>query len=403
MRVLQITAFSGWGCTGRIAVGIHNALVEQGHDSVIAWGRQNTASDEVPTIKIGNKFDQQMHGLYTRITDKCGFGSKSVTKEFLKKIDEYKPDLIQLHIMHGYYINLEILFKYIKAKKIPIVWTFHDCWAFTGHCPYFDLVKCEKWKSGCYDCVQIHHHPTSWIFDNSRWNWNTKKELFTGIENLTVVTPSKWMTDLVKQSFLKDCRVAVINNGINTNDFKPTYGSMIQGLKLKDKKIVLGVSSTWAKSKGLDDFVELSKILSDEYQIVLVGLTKEQKNRLPNDIVGIERTDSVKQLAELYTAASVFVNPTYEDNYPTTNLESLACGTPVVTYKTGGSVELVERTGAGVVVEQGNIDALVTAIREVVENKKVYKEKVDSVESAVIDENTRFREYLSLYERIVRN
>ena len=225
MRVLQITAFSGWGCTGRIAMGIHNALVEQGHESAIAWGRTNTAPADVKTFQIGNRLDQQMHGLYTRITDKCGFGSKGVTKEFLKKIDEYDPDLVQLHILHGYYINLEVLFDYLKEKKIPVVWTFHDCWAFTGHCPYFDLVGCEKWKTGCHDCQQKAHHPTSWLMDNSRWNWKKKRELFTGVDNLTIVTPSKWLAGLVKESFLKDCRVEVINNGINTNDFKPTKGT----------------------------------------------------------------------------------------------------------------------------------------------------------------------------------
>ena len=181
MRVLQITAYSGWGCTGRIAVGIHNALINQNQECAIAWGRINTAADTVTTIKIGNKLDQNVHGLYTRITDKCGFGSRATTRKFLKEIDEYAPDLIQLHIMHGYYINLEILFEHIKKKNIPVVWTFHDCWAFTGHCPYFDLIHCEKWKTGCYDCEQKRHHPTSLIFDNSKWNWEKKKELFTEI------------------------------------------------------------------------------------------------------------------------------------------------------------------------------------------------------------------------------
>ena len=311
MRVLQITAYSGWGCTGRIAVGIHNALINQNQECAIAWGRINTAADTVTTIKIGNKFDQDVHGLYTRITDKCGFGSQTVTRKFLKEIDEYTPDLIQLHIMHGYYINLEILFEYIKKKNIPVVWTFHDCWAFTGHCPYFELVHCEKWKTGCYDCEQKRHHPTSLVFDNSKGNWQKKKELFTEIPNLTIVTPSEWLAGLVRLSFFKGCRIEVINNGINLNDFKPTTGTIIDKLQIGDRKVILGVSSTWAKSKGLDDFIQLASLLPKTYVIVLVGLTKQQKEELPNTIVGIERTDSVKELAELYTLASVFVNPTY--------------------------------------------------------------------------------------------
>ena len=396
MRVLQITAFSGWGCTGRIAMGIHNALTEQGHESAIAWGRINTAPDNVKNFKIGNKIDQQMHGLYTRITDKCGFGSKYVTSQFIRKIEEYHPDLVQLHILHGYYLNLEILFCYLKEKKIPVVWTFHDCWAFTGHCPYFDLVGCERWKTGCHNCPQKAHHPTSWLLDNSKWNWEKKRELFTSIENLTIVTPSKWLAGLVKQSFLKECRVEVINNGINVNDFKPTAGSFREQYGLEGKKIVLGVSSTWCKSKGIDDFIELSKRLPEDYKIVLVGLSKEQLDTLPKEILGIARTDSVHQLAELYTAANVFVNPTYEDNYPTTNLEALACGTPVITYRTGGSVEAVEQSGSGMIVAQGDVDALLTAIQTQM------SKKIKAGHSLYqCDAELNYKKYTELYRQIL--
>lgn len=400
MRILQITAFSGWGCTGRIALGIHNTLVEQGHESAIAWGRTNTAPADVKTIQIGNKLDQQMHGLYTRITDKCGFGSKGVTKEFIKQLDEYNPDLIQLHILHGYYINLEIFFTYLKKKKIPVVWTFHDCWAFTGHCPYFDLVDCGKWKTGCHDCQQKGHHPTSWFRDNSRWNWEKKRELFTALDNLTIVTPSKWLAELVKESFLKDCRVEVINNGININDFKPTIGTFRKDRGLEGKKIVLGVSSTWCKSKGIDDFIELSNKLSDNYKIVLVGLNKEQLTALPEQILGIERTDSVHQLAEIYTAADVFINPTYEDNYPTTNLEALACGTPVVTYETGGSVEAAGNE-CGRIVRQGDIQDLYSSILDITAKPDMGNRCIMKAQS--FDEKSRFVDYIRLYNDILGN
>lgn len=393
MRILQITAFSGWGCTGRIALGIHNTLVEQGYESAIAWGRTNTAPADVKTFQIGSKLDQKIHGLYTRITDKCGFGSKEATKNFIKQIDEYNPDLVQLHILHGYYINLEILFHYLKEKKIPVVWTFHDCWAFTGHCPYFDLVGCEKWKTGCHNCQQKAHHPTSWILDNSKWNWERKRELFTALDNLTIVTPSKWLAGLVKESFLKDCRVEVINNGINLNDFKPTEGTFRKDYGLGNKRIVLGISSTWCKSKGIDDFIELSKKLSNDYKIVLVGLSKKQMAVLPKQILGIERMDSVRQLAEIYTAADVFVNPTYEDNYPTTNLEALACGTPVITYDTGGSVEAAENK-YGRIIHKGNIEELYHCIMQ-----NELKKNAD-IQKDIYDEKKRFMDYLSLYSDI---
>lgn len=397
MRVLQITAFSGWGCTGRIAVGIHNALEASGHESAIAWGRTNTAPDSIRTIKIGNALDQIIHGLYTRITDKCGFASVKATKEFIREIDEYNPDIIQMHILHGYYINLEILFDYIQERAIPVVWTFHDCWAFTGHCPYFDYVQCEKWKTGCHNCQQKSHHPTSWLLDNSKWNWNKKKDLFTK-QNMTIVTPSEWLAELVKESFLKDCNITVINNGIDLNNFKPTTGLLIKKLGLEDKKIVLGVSSTWVKSKGIEDFYALANILPEEYQVVLVGLSEKQISALPSNIVGVERTDSVQQLAELYTAATVFVNPTYEDNYPTTNVEAIACGTPVVTYLTGGSAEIVEKSGMGAIVNQGDIIGLKNAVLEA--DKKVYQllnlHELCSQECA-------FKKYVDLYSDILKS
>lgn len=403
MKVMQITAFSGWGCTGRIAVGIHKALISNGHEDIIAWGRTNTADHAIRTIQIGSSIDQKIHGLYTRLTDKCGFASKRATIEFIKEIDKYKPDLIQMHIMHGYYINLDILFKYIRQKNIHVVWTFHDCWAFTGHCPYFDLVKCEKWKTGCYSCEQKKHHPTSWLLDNSEWNWNKKKELYGDYDRLTIVTPSEWLAGLVKKSFIKNVKIKVIENGIDLKTFKPTPGRYFSKYNISDKKIVLGVSSTWVKSKGIGDFAQLAERLDDTFQVVLVGLSKEQLLRLPEKIIGIARTDSVEELAQIYTAASVFVNPTYEDNYPTTNLEAIACGTPVITYQTGGSVEVVKKTGAGIIVEQGNIAALENAIYSVVRDEISYREKATHINADILDENFKFQEYVSLYETIIGN
>lgn len=394
MRILHISAFSGWGSTGRILLGIHNVLTEEGHQSIIAWGRVNTAPPSVPTIRIGNKTDPYIHGLYTRMTDRCGFGSVRATREFLNKIDGWRPDLIQLHMLHGYYINLELLFLYLKEKRIPVVWTFHDEWALTGHCPCFEMIGCEKWKTGCHHCPQRSHHPSSWIVDNSKWNWEKKKELFSGLDNLTIVAPSRWMAGVVRESFLKGCPVRVIHNGIDTEVFKPTSGDVKTRIGAEGEKVILGVSSTWAPSKGLADFCRLAELLPDGYRIVLVGLSEKQIQALPASIIGIGKTDSRKELAELYTAAHAFVNPTYEDNYPTTNLEALACGTPVITYRTGGSVEAVEESGNGAVVPRGDIKSLAGAILNVPE----YGYQVPLYRC---DERDRYREYLSLYREII--
>ena len=395
MRIMQISAFCGQGAPGKIELGMHNVLSKEGHQSIIAWGRANAAPDSVPTIRIGNKADYYMHGLYTRMTDKCGFGSARATKDFIRKVDDWQPDLVQLHMLHGYFINLEVFFRYLAGKKIPVVWTFHDEWAITGHCPCFEMIGCNKWETGCHHCPQRSHHPTSWLTDNSEWNWKKKKELFTSLEKLTIVAPSKWMVKTVQNSFLRDYPVKLIHNGINTEVFKPTQSNVKNRIGAEDKKIILGVSSTWAPSKGLADFCELAEKLPEEYQIVLVGLSEKQIRRLPDRIIGIKRTNNVQELAELYTAAYVFVNPTYEDNYPTTNLEALACGTPVITYRTGGSVEAVEDSGAGIIVEQGRVDSLTEAVMKFTwptSKQPLYQ----------CDEKERYQEYLRLYQEIVQ-
>lgn len=401
MKVLQVTAFSGWGCTGRIAQGISEMLINAGHDSVIAWGRKNTVPIDMKTIKIGNKVDQLLHGLYARLFDKCGFGSKQTTKRFIKKIEQFQPDIVHLHIMHGYYINVEILFNYLASKKIPIVWTFHDCWAFTGHCPYFTFVKCLKWQNCCERCEQKKHHPKSWFIDDSQNNYLKKKELFSEYDRLVIVTPSVWLKKIVEESFFKNTRIEVIRNGINTSNFRCLRANIRTKYNiLPEKKILLGVSSTWVKEKGLYDFFELQNILnkeSDDYQIVLVGLTKNQIRKIPNEIVGIERTDSIDELSLLYSEASVFLNLTYEDNYPTTNLEAIACGTPVISYKTGGSSESVELSGMGSVVAVGDLVGVVTEI------KKISAVNNWENKGLTIDQKDCFLEYIKLYEGLIAN
>ena len=394
MRILQISAFCGQGAPGKIALGIHNVLENQGHQSIIAWGRANSAPDTVSTIQIGKKTDYYAHAIYTRLTDKCGFGSAQATRLFLKKLEAFQPDLVQLHMLHGYFINIEILFRHLKENDIPVVWTLHDSWTITGHCPCFDMIGCEKWRTGCFQCPQRANHPSSWFVDNSEWNWGKKRELFTSLKNLTIVTPSNWMAGIVAESFLKDFPITVIHNGINSQVFRPSSSNVKDRIGANGKKLVLGVSSTWAPSKGLVDFCQLAEKLPKEYQIVLVGLSKKQIQIIPDQIIGIEKTDNTQELAELYTAAHVFVNPTYEDNYPTTNLEALACGTPVITYQTGGSVEAVEESGAGFVVGRGDVEALKNAILAIPESKN---QKV----LYHCDERQRYQEYISLYQRIL--
>lgn len=398
MKVLQINSVCGIGSTGRIATDIHNILIEQGNESYIAYGRKLPKNCK-NVIRIGTKVDNYSHAVKTRIFDKHGFGSKKATLDFIDKVKELNPDVIHLHNIHGYYINVEILFKYLKEAGKPLVWTFHDCWPFTGHCSYFDYVNCNKWETECINCPLKKEYPASLIIDNSKDNYYKKRELFNGIENLIIVTPSNWLSNLVKKSFLKDYPVKVINNGIDLNVFKPTKSNFRDKCDLESKFIILGVASTWEKRKGYNYFIELSKLLNKDEVIVMVGITEKQKEELPSNIIGITRTNSTKELAEFYTVADVFINPTLEDNFPTTNIESLACGTPVITFNTGGSVESVDEN-TGFVVAKENIDELLEKIRIVKEKGKLsYYEMTVNRAEELYNKDKKFNEYIMLYEK----
>ena len=304
------------------------------------------------------------------------------------------PDIIHLHNLHGYYLNAKILFEFLAIYNKPIVWTLHDCWNFTGHCTHFVYEKCERWRTQCCKCPQKKIYPASLFLDNSKSNYLWKKRVFNLPNNLTIVTPSNWLKDLVEQSFLASHKKKVINNGIDLNVFKPTDGNFREQHSLDNIKIVLGVANVWGRRKGLDDLMELSKKLSDDYKIVLVGVNKKQQNTLPENILALERTANAAELAHLYTTADVFVNPTYEDNYPTVNLEALVAGTPVVTYNTGGSVESVLENN---ICEQGNIDMLKTMIERVALEKKEIVDK--NVER--FDKKYMIESYLELYNKIM--
>jgi glycosyltransferase involved in cell wall biosynthesis len=388
MRILQINTVANSGSTGRIAEEIGNVLLENGHESYIAFGRGNRPSKS-QLIKIGTQTDLYHHGLATLLFDKHGLASKNATKKFIQSIEKIKPDAIGLHNIHGYYLNYPLLFQYIKEKKIPVVWTFHDCWPFTGHCSYFESVGCEKWKTHCQKCPLTGNYPKA-IKDRSFDNFEDKKNAFSGVQKLKIITPSKWLAGLVKESFLKDYPVEVIHNGIDLNVFKP--------IKLphpKKEKIVLGVASTWDVRKGLQDFINLRKELPSTYKIVLIGLNKKQIDGLPEGIVGIERTENVEELVEWYNKASVFVNPTYVDNFPTTNIEALACGTPVITYKTGGSPEAIDES-TGIVIEKGEINSLAENITKLSKNLAVIKACRERA-SLKFNAKDRYQDYLNLY------
>ena len=342
MKYLFINTVAGFGSTGRIAAEKCRELMAQGHECVLAYGRNKANCEDIPTIRIGSPLDYKLHGVRTRLLDQHGFGSRAATRRFLQQVRAYDPDVIWLHNVHGYYIHLGLLFTYLKTCGKKIYWTLHDCWTFTGHCSHYMFVQCEKWKTGCYGCPQKREYPASFGLDQSRQNYRKKKALFTGIPNLTVITPSQWLCDQVRQSFLREYPVEVRYNTINTDVFKPTPGDFRTQYALEGKFLVLGVASVWSERKGLKDFLRLADMLDDAYRIVLVGVSEEQAKQLPANVIPIPRTNSVQELAQIYTAADVFVSPSYEENYPTVHLEAQACGTPAVCYDVGGSKETLQ-------------------------------------------------------------
>ena len=357
MRVLLINSVCGIRSTGRICTDIADELSDKGYEVKIAYGREGVPSKyQKYAIKLGTDLDQKLHVIRTRLFDEHGFGSKKATKKFLKWADNFNPDIVWLHNIHGYYINIEMLFEWIKSRpQMQVKWTLHDCWAFTGHCSHFTMVKCEQWKTHCSYCSQKTRYPSSILKDNCKGNFDRKKAAFTGVKNMTLITPSQWLADLVKQSFLVEYPVEVHHNTIDTNVFKPTQSDFREKYGLCNKKIILGVASVWDERKGFDDFIKLSDLLDRQYQIVLIGLSGKQIKKIPDSIIGIKRTNSVTELAQWYTTSDVFLNLTYEDNYPTVNLEAQACGTPCITYRTGGSVESVPEEN---IVDVGNISAV---------------------------------------------
>lgn len=351
-RILLINAVCGTGSTGRIVADLWKTLKNKGCEAKVAFGvGEGLLVDKQDQFKFNNKWGYYLHNAISRITDRAGFYSNIPTLRLLRFMDQYKPDLIHLHNLHGYYVNIRLLFDYIKQHDIPVVWTLHDCWAFTGHCTHFDFVGCDRWHTKCFDCPQKKEYPQSLVLEQSARNFRQKKELFTSLNKISIVTPSKWLADCVKQSFLSKYDITTIPNGIDLEVFRPVKSDIKNRLNIpEDKKIVLAVANVWNEKKGFSDVIRLSQLLPENaYQIVMVGLTEAQISSLPKNIIGIKRTKNINELVELYSAAFMFFNPTYEDNFPTTNIEALACGTPVITYMTGGSLEAIdEKTGFAV-------------------------------------------------------
>lgn len=375
-----------------IAEEIGRTAIAAGWESTIFYGQSRGATSVSNIERVGTDLDVRLHGLETRLLDNHGLASRAATMRLVKRLTTLNPDVVHLHNIHGYYLNYPTLFKWLRDWGGPVVWTLHDIWPISGHCAYFGVDECPKWRSGCKHCPHLRSYPASFFLDRSKRNWQLKREIFTSLPNLTLVPVSNWLSELIGESYLSNVPRRVIHNGVDTNVFRPSACG---------KSYILGVANVWEERKGLKDFFMLRELLPTEIDIKLVGLTEQQIATLPPGIEGITRTTSQHELAELYASALAFVNPTYEDNFPTVNIEALACGTPVVTYRTGGSPEAIdERTG--IIIERGDITAIAIAIKHIAElDRREMKQQCRKRALTLFDKNDRYGEYELLYRELI--
>ena len=391
MKIVQINVTCGAGSTGKICLAVSELLNEKGIENYILYSEGS--SDYPYGIKYTNDFGRKMQALKSKVLGNYGFNSVAFTKKLIAELDRIKPDIVHLHNLHGNGCSLTVLFSYFKEKNIKLYWTFHDCWAFTGYCPHFDMVGCKKWQTQCEKCEQKSAY--SFFFDRSAELFNKKKELFSGLD-LTIITPSQWLASLVKKSFLSCYEVRVINNGIDLDVFAPVKSRFREKYSLQDNFIILGVAFNWDERKGIDVFEKLAGTLPSDCRIVLVGTDEAVRSRLSENIIAIDRTGNQQELAEIYSAADVFVNATREDTFPTVNIEALACGTPVVTFDTGGSGEIIDDS-CGIKVKKNDISAIEKAIIHIKENRAFTQESCRS-RACLFDMNDKFREYVDNYK-----
>ena len=395
MKVLFVNLVYGVGSTGKIIADIMELLKKYGNDVKALYGT-GAVSENKDAVKVSGDFGYYFHNFMSRFTDHAGLYSWRATRKLIREIQDFRPDIIHLHTLHGFYVNYEMLFCFLKKANIPVVWTLHDCWTFTGHCTHFSQAKCTQWQTECRDCKLLYRYPQCYFKGDVKRNYLRKKSAFTGVKNLVITTPSQWLADQVGQSFLQNYPTFVIPNGIDRTIFQPQSSSLREKYHLEDKKIILGVANAWNARKGLSDMLALANRLGLDYQVVLIGLTEKQLPDIPPNVLGLLRTTNQTELAQWYSVADVFVNPTYEETFGLTTVEAQACGTPVVVYETDGCPETIA-SGNGLLVAQSDMQALENSVREMADDRwHANPQKI-----AQFDKNSVYQKYIKLYNNIL--
>ncbi|MBA4319475.1 MAG: glycosyl transferase [Flavobacterium sp.] len=402
MRILQIDVSVNIGSTGRIAEEIGLKIIKANDESYIAYGRYSMQSAS-KVIKIGTYFDQAWHLLQTRIFDRHGLHSVNATKKLINQIEKINPDIVHLHQIHGYYLNIILLLGFLRSSGKPIVWTFHDCWQFTGHCCHFSRIDCMRWKSVCHDCPLLNTYPKSWVFDHSSTNYKIKKDLLNRLDHLTIVPVSYWLENVVKESFLTGHPIQTIQHGIDASKFRMTDSTRLREKHgLQEKKVILGIASYWSETKGLEDFISISRIIDSSIKIVLIGLNKAQIRKLPENVIGIQRTENIYELSEYYSLADVFLNPSRFESFGLVTVEAMACGTPVVVYNSTASPELVDNGSTGYIVEKDDINSMFDAAMTIIKKgKEAFSSNCVERVHNNYNKDIQFLKYIELYKNVL--
>lgn len=398
MKILMINSMCGVRSTGRVCTDLATMLEERGHEIKIAYGRGSVPEKfQKYAVRIGSDWGVKFHGMKVRLTGASGFGSTAETKRFIKWVKAYDPDVIHLHNLHGYYLNVEVLFQYLREFGKPVLWSFYDCWSFTGHCAHFDYNRCDKWQTGCNRCQHLKEYPRSYI-DATAAHYDKKRKLFTGIPNLQLIVPSVWMQSMVAKSYMKEYPCHVFPNGIDLSQFYPRENNVKDSFGVGERKLVLGVSSVWHDMKGLAHFNRLADTLpKDRYSVLLVGGNDKNKWIDPS-ILRVSHTDSIDELCQIYTAADVFVNPTLQETQGLTTIEAFACGTPGVVFRAGGAAECVDDT-CGISVEKDNFEELHQAVLQICENRP-YSAEACIAKAKAYDKHACYQVFMELYEEL---
>lgn len=398
--LLLINVALNTGSTGKIVEGIGTLALAEGWNVVVAHGARYKNESNLKSIQVSSKIGEYLHYFESSMFDAQGLGSRVETKKFLRKLDRIKPDIVHIHNIHGCFLNYPLLFRYLKVRNIPVVWTLHDCWAMTGHCVHFERTQCDLWKSMCDKCPQKRDFPSSYLFDMSKRNFMLKRELLSQLDNLHITTVSRWLADVAKESYLKSSPIHVIPNGIQTSQFQSTSSDIKEQLKIRGKRMLLAVASGFGERKGLYDYCRLNELLSDNYQLVLVGVSAEDRKHLPSNIIALSKTNSQLELVKLYSAADVLLSLSYEETFGLTILEAMSCGTPAVVYANTAQPELIS-SSTGAVVANGDLEAVVAAVDNICsKGKDIYssncKSFADNYEQTKI-----YRDYINLYTSIL--